>query len=479
MQMNWMARFAWAAMSAGCLLLSAAPGPPTAVTLHIDSERPGGETPADFAGLSFEMETLLPRHGSYYFSPSNAALLQTFRNLGIRNLRIGGNTADRPTVPFPDLADVDSAFGFAKAAGAQVIFTFRLRVGGPRDAAPIARRVMERYASTILCFAIGNEPDIYSKTYAAYRDELKSYMAAFAEAGVGAGAKFCGPGTTPSEPEWAREFAHDFGSSGRIRFVTQHAYPGASGRQVADAASGRRAMLSSEWVKSYEAFYQSFAPAAEMNRVPYRIEETNNYFHGGAKDVSDTFASALWGLDYLHWWAIHGAAGVNFHTGDEVAAADETTTCYYAVFRTSGNSYAVQPLGYAMKAFELGGHGRTIPVRSTPEAPALDLRSYGVRASNQDLFVTVINKEHGPDGRDAMVTFVPDGEYAHAEMMRLEAPAGNVAAKAGVTLGGAAIQENAVWTGKWKAAERRENGRVVTAIPAGSAAILKFSKAAK
>ena len=29
--------------------------------------------------------------------------------------------------------------------------------------------------------------------------------------------------------------------------------------------------------------------------------------------ASNAFASALWALDYLHWWAAHGAAGVNFH----------------------------------------------------------------------------------------------------------------------------------------------------------------------
>ena len=66
-------------------------------------------------------------------------------------------------------------------------------------------------------------------------------------------------------------------------------------------------MLSRTWVESYQRFYDSFANAAQADGLLFRIEETNSYFNGGAKDVSNTFASALWGLDYMHWWASHGA----------------------------------------------------------------------------------------------------------------------------------------------------------------------------
>ena len=51
----------------------------------------------------------------------------------------------------------------------------------------------------------------------------------------------------------------------------------------------------------------SFVPQAISNALPYRLEEVNNYFNGGATNVSNTFASALWGLDFMYWWAAHGA----------------------------------------------------------------------------------------------------------------------------------------------------------------------------
>jgi hypothetical protein len=40
---------------------------------------------------------------------------------------MGGNTSDRPSVAISGQADIDQVFGFAKAAGAHVIYTLRLR----------------------------------------------------------------------------------------------------------------------------------------------------------------------------------------------------------------------------------------------------------------------------------------------------------------------------------------------------------------
>ncbi len=445
------------------------------VQLTIDAEHPGAQIPDDFAGLSFETENLLPSStGSYYFNDSNASLIETFRNLGIKSLRIGGNTADVPTLPFPSITDADHLFSFAQAVSSKVIFTFRLRAGGPQDVAPLAKHLMERDSSLVECFEIGNEPDIYEKSFDGYRSELNRYIKAFDEFGVDRDAKFCGPGTTPSKVEWARQFVQDFGHSPRIRLVTQHAYPGDSGRKITDAAAGRSAMLSTAWVNSYNTFFQSFAHDAESSHLAFRIEETNSYFNGGAKDVSDTFASALWGLDYMHWWASHGAAGINFHTGERVAAADESTTCFYAVFLSSGSNYAIQPLGYAMKAFELGGHGRVLPVQLKPSTPLGDLTAYAVIATDKTLYVTMINKEHGPHAQNAVVTVLMPFPNDDAELIRLENSGGNVSAKIGIRLGGMSLQDNGLWDGQWQPLSSASKHGVEVNVPPGSAAILKF-----
>jgi hypothetical protein len=129
-------------------------------------------------------------------------------------------------------------------------------------------------------------------------------------------------------------------------------------------------LLSRNLSQEYERLHGTFGPAVRENRLTYRIEETNSFYNGGAKDVSNTFAAALWGLDYLYWWAGRDANGVDFHTGDNVAAGERQTPCWYATFWSAPTGYKVLPLAYAIKAFDLGSHGRLLPVQvaSGPES---------------------------------------------------------------------------------------------------------------
>ena len=53
---------------------------------------------------------------------------------------------------------------------------------------------------------------------------------------------------------------------------------------------------------------------AQAARVPWRMCETQSFSGGGKAGVSDTFASALWALDYLFVLAGYGCAGVNMET---------------------------------------------------------------------------------------------------------------------------------------------------------------------
>ena len=211
------------------------------VSLSLDPAKAGSAIPDDFAGLSFEMQLVLPDSaGRHFFRPDNTRLIATFRSLGIRSLRVGGNTTDNPAVRVPEPADLDSLFAFARAAGVKVIFTLRLRQGDPTAAASVAKYLMDHYADDVVCFAIGNEPNIYDKTYPAYVADLKKYIAAVTAPGVAPAAVFCGPSTTPNHAEWARDLANDFGAAGSLRLITQHEYPGNSGSKVTDQAAARR-----------------------------------------------------------------------------------------------------------------------------------------------------------------------------------------------------------------------------------------------
>ena len=142
------------------------------VTITIDAEHPGPVVPDDFAGLSFERGPLNPGHagvGDYLFSPANNSLAALFRNLGLRNLRIGGGSVD-DFIPAGTGSDgftgIDNLFSFAAVAGVKVIYTLRLLSPSSKPIidlksvdAQAAGYIWRHYRENVASFAIGNEPD--------------------------------------------------------------------------------------------------------------------------------------------------------------------------------------------------------------------------------------------------------------------------------------------------------------------------------
>jgi hypothetical protein len=85
------------------LLSTAAQSQQPPVHIQFDQQAPTTQIPSNFLGLSFETLSLLPHNDGTpaYFTPDNHALIQLFHTLGIHSLRIGGNTADTPSIPIP------------------------------------------------------------------------------------------------------------------------------------------------------------------------------------------------------------------------------------------------------------------------------------------------------------------------------------------------------------------------------------------
>lgn len=429
----------------------------------------------DFVGLSFEMQTVLPdAKGNHYFSIKNRALIAMFKTLGIKSLRVGGNTADRPTLPTPSKADVDELFSFAKAADVKVIYTLRLNQGSLTGDTEMANYITRHYVKRLDCFAIGNEPNAFSKEYAPYLAEWKRYAAEITAPTNSPKAKFCGPSTSPGHESWAGKFADEFGQSNLLAFVAQHDYPGGDARKATNAPAARDKILSPAIDERYAKFSGGFVPSILSNRLPYRLEEANSFYDGGAVDVSDTFASALWALDYQWWWATHGASGINFHTGDKVAARDENKPCRYAVFWTSTHGYNVHPIGYALKMFSLGAQGSLIPTQ-VENTSDLNVVAYAAALNKRTVFVTIINREHGSTGQTADVDLNSGFPRAHAEVIFLRTADGDVSEKKGITLGGAEIWDDASWDGKWKRCDASAQGQFVLQVPLASAALIKVT----
>ena len=448
------------------------------VDLGINNQFPGHSIPADFLGLSFEMQRVLAdTNGWHFFSPDNQPLIATFKTLGIKNLRVGGNTADRPTLPVPTDADVDALFQFAKAADITVLFTLRLNQGTPEAAADRAAYILKHYPDQLSCFAIGNEPNVFSTNYDVYIAEWKRFAAVINSNCPT--ARFCGPSVSPGHEKWSARFASDPEIRPRLAFVSQHDYPGGDARSVKDPALGRDKILSPAIAEHYAKFANNFVPTVLSNGLPYRFEEANSFYDGGASNVSDTFASALWALNYQWWWVSHGMCGINFHTGDKVAARDENKPCRYASFWSVTNGYNIHPIAYAEKMFSLGSQGRLLRTEFAPGFSNSWVTAYGVLGDDHCVYATLINTSHGATATNATVIVGTHLEgYARGETMILSAPGGDVSAKTGITLGGGGISDDAKWNGTWNQipvpAEHFQFAVEVN-VPAASAVLVKLT----
>ncbi|HTQ30814.1 MAG TPA: hypothetical protein VMI53_06350 [Opitutaceae bacterium] len=474
---TWPAKFALIVFSFAVAAVSLRAQSP--VTVQADLAHPGRMVPADFCGLSYELKMVLPNAatGKHYFRPDNAPLVAAFETLGIRHLRVGGNTAERATVSIPDHADIDSLFAFAKAAGLKVIYTVRMEGNTPEAAAAVAKYVTDHYGDRLSCLTVGNEPDKTLK-YPVYLAEWKKFTTAILKEVPD--AKFCGPSTTPQGVKYSHLFANDMGGWEHLAYLTQHDYPRRSGEKVtneAQAAEGRAGLLSPDMYQVYQKFHDVFVSDVKAKGAGYRLEETNSYSRGGAVGVSDTFTASLWIVDYLYWWAWHDALGINFHTGEKVMRGQPgpDRPNVYTALTSSPQGIKVLPTGYGMKLFNLGSQGRLVPVDVVSNPDHVNLAAYGTVAPDKTLCLTVLNKEYGPAGRAAKLTIHAGPPAARGEIIFMSAPNGDITTINGVTIGGAEIKDDGSWEGKWSPLPAAsKDGSVTVVLPAASAAVIKL-----
>jgi hypothetical protein len=475
-----------------CCFVTIAAFSQSPVRITVDSNVPGTSIPADFVGESFETRSLSPNNRGvkgYFFDSTNTQLLNLFKDLGIKNLRIGGATVDHSKI-VPTLADIDALFRFAKSSGVKVIYTLRLTNGDAPKNGSIARYIWTNYRPLLDCFAIGNEPDwhsyhiedpeIFETTPGIPGTAYRSYLAKwrrFAAIVLDSvpEAKFSGPNSGSNFPvvgakntgyngkSWTANFVDDEKNSGFITFFTQHNYVGQStnGKTIPEIVDG---MLSPTWdSENYPALYtESCAPVISAG-FPFRLTESNS-FSEGIDGGSNTFATALFALDYLHWWAAHNAAGINFHS---------TQWRYNATFHLDSSGHAqVYPMAYGIKAFSLGGLG-TVQNVTVSNPDTLNLTAYAIMDTSY-LYVTIVNKEHGTAARTAEVEIAANNLSDSAVAMFLTGPNGDVFATTGVTLGGGRIDNDKAWEGEWKLISMTSTGHYKMNVPAASAAIIKI-----
>ena len=165
---------------------------------------------------------LLFQGGRYYFDPNDHALINTFKTLGIKSLRVGANAVDDQRIPVPQEKDIDALFNFARAAGVKVIYSFRLKNGDPADLARLAGYIAAHDADALECFAIGNEPNFFLPTFEAFFAQWKPHYDAILKAVPN--AKFDGPGGSAGKNFYALDLAKALNADGHLAMVSDHYY---------------------------------------------------------------------------------------------------------------------------------------------------------------------------------------------------------------------------------------------------------------
>jgi hypothetical protein len=448
------------------------------VTVTVAPDTNGPELPARFLGLSYESSMLLPTNGKYYFDPNDQALINAFQTLGIKSLRVGANAVDDPRVAVPQAPDIDSLFAFAKAADVKVIYSFRLKNGNPAISARLAKYIQANYADDLDSFAIGNEPSFYLKTFPEFFAVWKPHYDAILKAVPN--AMFDGPSVAEANI-YAVQLADAIVGDGHLAIASDHYYFLGSGRAAEKNPPASRArFLNDNLHASYEKDYAKVGAVLAAKGVPYRIDEMNSCYNGGAKDASDTYASTLWALDCIHWWAAHHILGMNFHTGEAVGRDGGFGAANYAAFvhEPDGRGFAMRPQSYAYLAFTQGAHGKPLQVNAE-KASDFNFDAYAYRDDNGSYYVTLINKSYADSARPADASFQL-GQNAVAgswKRMDLAQEQQDVAAKTGVTLGGSGINPDGVWTGKWKKVKHAGSSSLTIEVAPASALLLHFSPA--
>ena len=349
--------------------------------------------------------------------------------------------------------------------GWRVLFSLALGQGDPATDADEADYVYHSASDVLSGFEIGNEPDLFHSnglrpsTYTVndYMAEWRTYANAI-QARVPA-AVLTGSAAAGSITTWTTTFASQLGS--RIALLTQHLYPLAPTSAVSSTASNVASIphiLGSTARQTEDTDGSQLQQIAQGQKIPWRMAETNSCYNGGEKGVSDVFASALWGVDYMFTLAGRNAAGVNFHGGG---------TGTYTPIAVTTTQATARPLYYALLLFRAAARGRVVPV--TVSTNGVNLTAYGALDDDGTLRVTAINKDMT---QDAAVSIAPGAGYTTALAMRLAAPAAD--STTGVTLGGASVQADGSWLPAQLENIPSSGGAFSTTVRAASAVLVVF-----
>lgn len=418
--------------------------------LTLPSEATGPHMPADFVGLSYEVQQLAD---PTFFSGQNAGLIREFKALASRGvLRLGGNTSEfaywkpTPSSREPEHPQTREVVGepkaqyyavtpeavrnladFLQATGWTCLYGIGMGTNTPERAAGEAEFVAKALGSSLQYFQIGNEVDLFNrhlrdpKTWSA-RTYLNEWLgiARAIRARVPT-AKFGMPDVA-ANVSWLTEIA-DLWSSiedpPHVTTLTHHYYFG--GPATNPEVNIPNLLKPATMVKVQKTADMATAAADKMG-VRVRMTEGNTCYRGGKPGVSDVFAAALWSADYALLLASNNYSGVNLHGGSGKSVANSVGGFlpgdillkeqgdnaeqiathphpFYTPIASFGADYRMQPVAYGLKfagAFS-GGALFHADLSSVLQETGVDATAYAARLQSGQTSVIILNKDADKD----------------------------------------------------------------------------------
>jgi len=467
------------------------------LTFNCAATNLGSAIPDNFIGLSLSRSFINGAGGSaQVFNPtwnpgSSTTTWRQFTNIlgqiGIHHLRtICGYTGQNPD---PTPAQDNQFFATLAASGVtNVIYALHgFCESDSSDNIATATNILlnSTDAPLLESFALDNEPNFNinqecptTKWTEPQYEAQWNMVYTQTENGIAAAglpfAPFSGPedgSDIPSNPglntpqNWVLQFAIDETSKQYFTMATQHNYDSSDGPTSPDALGMATTNLSPARAASWNQVFTNILGGAPAwpndwygHKLRFRITEASAFPNGGGTGAPDgntngqTFSTALWELDFCHWWAQRGCAGVNpFNRPVDYSAPIQLDY-------TTGN-WTAMPYAYGLKAFNVGGHGfpfaNTAAFFSNPNN--INVTAYGVlSADGHHLYVTIINKTFDSVGAHAANVMIPvpaNFSSTNAQYLLLSSTPpeqdGNATNLQTAYLGGATIPNSGQWNGTW------------------------------
>ncbi len=414
--------------------------PNTFTTVLVEPNHVLKTIPSRYAGLSFEMSNICQ---ILSWDQSSNTFSQLLKNLGQSVIRIGGNTADRTlwdeqgtlqcsaNKTVLTQQSITSLFSFAQKIGWKIIWTLNLANYAPTTYSKEADAVIKMGGSNLFALGIGNEPDLYpqngirssSYTFNDYLSQWNIYKKAILS--IHPKAHLMGNDNCCHEP-WLTSFITNQSSS--VTLITQHDYPTSNTSTDPGRIPTIDNLLSSLLMQKTASAIDSWVKIANTARLPLAIDEANSTSGGGKAGVSDTFASTLWGIDYLFTALQHGVSHVNFHTG--------ISPSLYSPIDKNGNPTA---LYYSLLFFHYAASSGNLV--HTNIQSSYNVTAYSVIGSDGKLRIVLINKDLVHANATIQITLTK--AYKKATALFLQAP--SVTATKGITFGGSSIAADGTW----------------------------------